>query len=281
MDNKYYATEQTIENYVCSLIDILGQKEELLKLNSLSLEKDTKQIENIFQNTYSSKIAYFRDFLDRSVNLINDYKVIKTENFSSNNIRSYSFSDLIVSYVSLRDDVNKLQFEGMYYLLVANGITFLEMLSKSIPLRGGIDIGIGISIANNEIYGSVILNPYLLESTVASSIRLVVGEKLYEYIASTANNQIEANESIDSNINWAKKCLAIIKKDTDGSYILDYLSEPFRTLCGSESFEKSCRESYTFLTTQCSKYKKEYNFSVAKKYDSAIKYFKDNGIITV
>ena len=77
-----------------------------------------------------------------------------------------SFSDLITSYVLLGNDKHKLQFEGIYFLLLSNGEVFLKMLANKVALRGGIDIGMGIQNSENEIYGTALLNPYILCSIV-------------------------------------------------------------------------------------------------------------------
>lgn len=261
---------QTVETYVCSLMDILGQKEKLLKLNQLDFKDDLDKVKEILDETYGS-IEKFRQHLNNCSDWINQIKNkhnLKTS-FTSNDIKVHSFSDLVITFTSLRDDSHKLQFESIYFLLVCNGIIFLQMLSENIALRGGVDMGIAIN-HNDEIYGNALLNPYLLESNVAKSIRIVIGEELYRYIEATASSTVESNESLDYNIKYAQMCKRLIKKDSDGIYILDYLTTPFNEL---DNFEFHSKKAKLFLENKSEELKKQMNYDVAKKYDMAIKYF--------
>jgi len=254
--------KETIEFYVLSLIDILGQKKELLKLDELSskISINQQEINSIFNNTYGT-IKKFRKHMNEAMGWLNKIKNETQNNFNSNNLEVNSFSDLITSYVSLRDDNNTIQFEGIYFLLFGNGLVFLQMLSEKKPLRGGIDIGLGIKHNNNEIYGNALSKAYYLESEVSKSIRIVIGNSLYKYISDTASADIESNDLLDYNIYWAKKCLEIIKQDVDKEYIINYLSKPFKEI---ESFEYHYNNALNFIELEMNKFKtqekeKEFN----------------------
>jgi hypothetical protein len=41
----------------------------------------------------------------------------------------------------------------------------------------------------NELYGSALLNSYIIESKVTKSIRIVIGQTLYNYIQETSSNE--------------------------------------------------------------------------------------------
>ena len=254
--------KETIESYVLSLIDILGQKKELLKLNEVSSKPSTNQqeIQNIFNNTYGT-IKKFRKHMNEAMEWLNKVRNENKSHFNSNNLEVNSFSDLITSYVSLRDNNDTIQFEGIFFLLFGNGLVFLQMLSEKKPLRGGIDIGLGIKHNNNEIYGNALSKAYYLESKVSKSIRIVIGSSLYKYISDTASADIESNDSVDYNIYWAKKCLEIIKQDVDKEYIINYLSKPFKEM---EFFEYQYNNALNFIELEMNKFKtqekkKEFN----------------------
>ncbi|RBQ31138.1 hypothetical protein CRU92_08175 [Arcobacter sp. FW59] len=265
-----------IEQFVCSLIDILGQKQTLETLRCC--EKDFKsniyEIYDIFSKTYKN-IERFRAYTSHSTDFVNKLK--NKHNIDtgiiSNPIEIKSFSDLITSYVSIRfDSEKKVQFQGIYFLLFSNCMTFLQMLSDGIPLRGGIDIGIGIKTEENEIYGNALVKAYNLETNVATSIRLVIGKDLYNYIDSISKGEIESNEITDYNIAYAKLCQNIIIQDCDGEYILDYLSEEFKDM---ENFDSFVSKAKNFLKQ---KYEKNKDIqSVSKKYLRALKYFESKG----
>ena len=264
--------------YVCSLIDILGQTEKLSQLNGVYFESDENKdkVVSIFRKTYGI-VKKFRKYTDESITFVNQIKenYQLKNHFSSNQIEMKSFSDLITSYVLLGNDKHKLQFEGIYFLLLSNGEVFLKMLANKVALRGGIDIGMGIQNSENEIYGTALLNPYILESKVSKSIRLVIGQELYNYINLTTQSEVKSSLSNDYNMKYALLCKKLIKQDSDGEYILDYLSDEFFVM---ESFQDYSKQAKEFLDTKYNELKIKKQFEVAKKYQQAIKYFENNGI---
>ena len=260
--------------YVCSLIDILGQKEKLMKLNDISLDESI----SIFQQTYGN-VNKFREYTNDSISFVNQIKSKHNlkNSFTSNPIEMKSFSDLITNYVLLGNGKHKhkLQFQGIYFLLLSNCEVFLKMLANGIALRGGIDLGMAIKNDENELYGSALLNSYILESKVAKSIRIVIGQPLYNYIQETSSNEDFNDELLDLNIRYAQLCKKLIKQDTDGEYILDYLSDEFSQM---ESFTIYYEKAKQFLDSEYSNLRIKQQFEVAKKYQQAIKYFENSGI---
>jgi len=264
--------DKNIEYYVLSMLDILGQKEKLIKLNKLKLSDEQTNIKSLFEETYGS-IKKFRTHMTEAMGWLNEITTNNPNNtFGSNDIKVNSFSDLVTSYVSLRDDNDTLQFQGIYFLLMGNGLVFLQMLSENKPLRGGIDVGLGIKHNGDEIYGSALSNAYYLESTVAKSIRVVIGKTLYEYIDDVASDEITSNKATYYNIYWAKECLKLIKKDSDGDgeYILDYLSEKIQEM---ERFEGHYLNAKNFIESKMKEFTLSHQEKEYKKYESAFKYF--------
>lgn len=267
---------ETVESYVCSLIDILGQKEKLLQLNGINLKDNLKFSSKIFSETYGI-IKKFRSYTQDSILLFNQLKNkhSRQSGFTSNPIEVKSFSDLITSFVSLRDDKHRLQFEAVYFLLISNCEVFLKMLADGIALRGGIDIGFAIKTEENELYGNALLNPYILESKVSNSIRIVIGQEVYSYIESVSHEEVQSNDSLDYNIAYAKLCKKLITKDSDGEYILHYLSDELKEM---ESFGEISQKAKNFLIDKHNELKIKNQFDIAKKYQQAIKYFEICGI---
>lgn len=264
--------KEQIGFYVCSLVDILGQKEKLLKLNDISLAESTP----IFRQTYGN-VKKFRKYTNDSISFVNEIKSKHNfkNSFTSNPIEMKSFSDLITSYILLGNNEHKLQFQGIYFLLLSNCEVFLKMLADGIALRGGIDLGMAIKNDENELYGSALLNPYIIESKVAKSIRIVIGQPLYNYIQETSSNEDFNDELLDLNIRYAQLCKKLIKQDTDGEYILDYLSDEFSQM---ESFTIYYEKAKQFLDSEYSNLRIKQQFEVAKKYQQAIKYFENSSI---
>ncbi|MEK6756599.1 MAG: hypothetical protein AABZ02_10660 [Bacteroidota bacterium] len=64
------------------------------------------------------------------------------------------------------------------------GLSALSLLSlaQGIPWRAGVDVGIGVEILPNEVYGPALLSAYTLESRMAEYPRILVGRGLVDYL---------------------------------------------------------------------------------------------------
>ena len=270
--------EEIIKFYVCSLIDILGQKEKLIQLDGLNSQKDKEYINSVFKQTYGV-VKKFREDMKNSTDFFNELKAKNALNtsFSSNNIEIKAFSDLIISYLSLENNQNDLKSKAIYLLLISNCEVFLNLLANGVALRGGIDIGMAIKTEEDEIYGTALLKPYILESKIAKSIRIVIGQELYNHIQHVISLSEDSNKSTEykHNVIFAKLCMKLIKQDSDGEYILDYLSDEFKKM---ESFQELSKKAKLFLDTQYNDLRLKSQFEIAKKYQQAIKYFEANDI---
>lgn len=215
----------TVETYALSFVDILGQKAKLEQLNDNSLNK--KEIQKIFKETFGA-VKEFRNCFTSTFEIIEKKSISSEKKYSSNQLKTDSFSDLMTNYVSLRNDINLLPLKGIYSLMLATGGTFLQMLSIGIPVRGAIEVGKGIIHTLNghdELYGSALSEAYSLESK-AEYPRIIIGKFLYEHVEIIASD-IATSDTDKINQKYAIKCLDMISTDYDGCYILNYLSSAF------------------------------------------------------
>ncbi len=265
MDNN-----KAIEWYAVSFLDILGQKNELSKLNNESLT-DEEVIASI-NYTYGN-IQKLRNNIQKTYETFDK----KTITNNSNKIKINSFSDAVVNYVSIRNDINKIPLNGIYNLLLANGYIFLSELYNNITIRGGIDIGRGIEFNTNgynELYGTALSNPYFIESTIANYPRIVIGVRLYNYIYSHSQYS-GINQEKNINKEMAKLSLKLIIKDIDGEYILHYLSNTYKSL---EGFNDLSTKAKTFVDNQLIIFNKKQSIKEYEKYKKLIKYFETYGV---
>ena len=265
-----YKTEQVI----LAFVDILGQKNELNKLNKENLS-DT-DIQNIFQNT-TGNIENLRTELMGLFELINtqNYNIIENEKVS-NDLEIESFSDLVIGYISLNQDKDNLGVYGLaiYRLFESMNLLFISLLAKGIKIRGAIDIGIATRLENNSIYGQPLANAYSLESKVADYPRIIVSSKLYKFIedkiAETNNVQTEK-----ANNKFLKETQLLIKQDIDGMYIINYLSDKSISLYKEQDNTKLIFQAlYEILIEYRTLFNKQ-NSKLAKRYTHLIYYFGD------
>jgi hypothetical protein len=214
----------TIEWYALSFIDILGQANALKQLNDESLSPD--EVKKIIDNTYG-KVKKFREVFSKTFAVVIK-RSLGDGDLDSNELKSDSFSDLIIHYVSLKTEQKQLPLKGIYTLMLATGGSFLQMLSDGIFVRGAIEIGRGIEhqiSGSNELYGSALSNAYQLEQQ-AGYPRIVIGEKLYKHLVGVADAKPNSKKE-EINVGYAKSCLSMIVQDCDEQYVLNYLSKEF------------------------------------------------------
>lgn len=258
-------TEQ-IGHYVCALVDILGQKSELNKLDSIvNLQTQHREVLCIFKNTYG-RVKQFRELLSNSSKYFN---TIAKPCSDSPQIKIGFFSDLIISYLSLSKNGKDVDICRLRHMLISLSEVFLNMLANRIALRGGVDIGVAIESQEGQLYGSALSKAYCLESEVAQSIRIVVGQELVDLLN-------EASEDTNDEISdHAKFSLSLIKKDYDGVYILDYLAKFFRQ---ASSFDDRASRAKSFLEDEANRLRKSCDYKIASKYEKALIYFSDSGV---
>jgi hypothetical protein len=126
---------------------------------------------------------------------------------------------------------------GISYLLKTCGLIFLMSLFFERLLRAGIDIGGGVELKNDEIFGPALIKAYKLEKK-AKYPRIIIGDSLIEYLETQkAGNISTYNQSVEDIQRCqriAAGCLDLIENDKnfvenekDSFYILDYLNEEF------------------------------------------------------
>lgn len=257
---------EKIGYYVCALVDILGQKVELNKLDNIqSINIQREDVLKVCQHTYGN-VKKLRKSISESGTHFNGVAKSCSE---SPEIKSTFFSDLIVMYLSLSKDGEALDICKLKFMLLSLAEVFLGMLAKGIPLRGGVDIGIAIESSDGQIYGRALSKAYDLESNVAQSIRIVIGQELVDLLDEAAS---------DSKCDYyddATFCLLFIKKDTDGVYILDYLAKSFHELSG---FVNLTSKAKAFLEREHNNFRKCGDYKTASKYEKALKHFETSGI---
>ncbi len=265
--------------YCVACIDIMGVTSELAPFSNIEfiLDKDKhEEFDKVigplvdFIQTFRS---YFRSFFSDLDEL--DYK-LKVAFFSDSFFLGIPFGEEIYSSSKHAPII-----EGISYLLKTCGFIFLYSLYHERVFRGGIDIGGGVELENEEVFGPALIKAYELEREKAKYFRIVIGDSLIKYL----EDQKKGNKSIpfqpDDDIQKcqiiASECLNLMTKDKDGYYILDYLNEEFLKmwrqsdkLDSGMKFEEIIESSFQFVEQKLKEIKCNHNLK--KKYEYLLKY---------
>ena len=274
-----------IVNYCVSFIDLLGQKSEYKNEGLLPKCESTEEKEKFkikVQNTIG-KIDSMQCDADNFVNKVLNYRSPEIEMLPPNQIDTYNkikevhlsiqgWSDGLVYFISLEEGDVKCPIQGVYIQLITNCYLCFSRLAKRIPLRGSMDIAWAAELHKGELYGAAVAKAYELESQVAQYPRIVVGQRVIDYIIINMNKP--ASNIFDKNDRtFAKICLDMLAQDFDGYYVAHYLGSAFRQMVTRNLHKDLYQASLNFIREQCKKWKDERNTKLSSRYSHLLSYF--------
>ena len=187
-------------------------------------------------------------------------------------LKHQRFSDGLMFYLSLADFRERSPVAGIYYLIVACANVLFSSLGAKTPIRGGIDVGTGMEINPNELYGPVMTKTYELESKIAQYPRVVVGDELINYLRSLERSE-EKGEKPEFERVMARVCLNLIMTDTDGFWAIDFLGDAVHQLLAHGNYQQLFSMAYQFVVEQLEESKKKRNTTLSFRYSQLLNYF--------
>lgn len=228
-------------NHFLAFLDLLGQKEELVKIEGIIAPPRTETKNAILLNTLRATVGriwkfrkFFSEFLKQFIehplenNISKAFEplILKMRGRSKINFQSFSDSIIIWTPIHLREDHEVANvLNSINGILGSIAMIVPYYLSQKIPIRGGIDIegGIAIEPDGNELYGPVLNRAYILESKCAEYPRVLVGKGLIDFL-----NYCEKIELKDKLIerychSASLECKKWIIADEDGREMIHFL----------------------------------------------------------
>ena len=108
--------------------------------------------------------------------------------------------------------------QGLYILLLSLSMLARDLLSKGILIRGGVSIG-EIYHSDRTVFGPALIDAITLENKIAVYPRILLSDKITQSIKQSCLG----DNSTDSK--FGNGCYVLMKRDFDGFYHLDYLSD--------------------------------------------------------
>lgn len=260
-------------------IDLMGQQEHLRKLTSLPSKNNPEQYQelvNTLKSTYGAVNSmrqsfnkFFEGFGKKSINpkrIPKDKRKLLKE-LDSNPIRFHQFSDFVAGFLSLRTDKGKkLPMQGIYGLIGATAAASLTSLASGHPIRGGLDIGIGIELKQDEIYGASLARAYALESHIANYPRVVIGEELNKYLIQSSN-QPQIDEITKASAQLANHCIKMLAIDDDGYAFIDFMGKVARDNAKDAGIgPELVQKAYDFVVQSSGEFQNKRESKIAFKY---------------
>jgi hypothetical protein len=277
-------SRKTVGWYFVAFIDVLGQRHLLREMRDIPEKTDQKEMgefiallkktvgtvtgmRDLFHNFFEGLSGYKFDlspFTPEQQKILSQVK--------SNPLKSHMFSDSVLLYFPLRDDVNKVPVGGVYSALAAAASTSIVMLASGHAIRGGIDVGVGIELSDTEVYGSALSRAYELERRTAQYPRIVLGDSLITYIQSKRSIS-RGDFFAAANKITAELCAKLIAIDADGVPFLDYLGEGFKQHIAKDSITDIVKKAYDFVMQESSRCQETRDSKLAFRYTLLRNYF--------
>ena len=186
-------------NYCISFVDILGQRDEYKGEGFLPqskneieffLNKIKKTINPIYTLQKDSSKYWERALSYKGTlkNTLSEAQQKQYDQIREIKVNQQRWSDGMVFFVALNQENVKCPITGVFYILgVVGGLCFVG-LSRKHPIRGSLDISWGVELHPGELYGAAVANAYEIESKVAQYPRIVIGERVVDYLNSCLQN---------------------------------------------------------------------------------------------
>lgn len=274
-----------IVNYCVSFIDLLGQRLEYKNEGLLPKYESTEEKEKFkikVQNTIG-KIDFLQLSADIFLNGVLNYKSPEREMLSPDRKAIYDkikevrlnrqrWSDGLVYFISLEEGKVQCPIQGVYIQLITNCYLCFFGLANRIPLRGSMDIAWAAELHKGELYGAAVAKAYELETCVAQYPRIVVGQRVIDYIIINMNKPA-SNIYDEVDKKFAKICFDMLAQDFDGYYVAHYLGGVFQQMVTSNLHNDLYQASLNFIREQCKKWKDERNIKLSSRYSHLLSYF--------
>jgi hypothetical protein len=187
-------------------------------------------------------------------------------------IGTQRWSDGLITFSSLGDATMKCRTNSIFGMLSVAGCLCLMGLATKNPIRAGIEVAWAVEIHPGELSGAALARAYELESEVAKYPRVVVGPEIKRYLELHAGS---AEQDVFSQLDHdqALLCLSMLKVDTDGATIVDYLGSAFSITMPSSIREELVSRALRFVNEQLAKHNNSGDNKLVDRYQQLLSYF--------
>jgi hypothetical protein len=263
-----------LRHYFVAFLDVLGQRDELRSLKWPRTDEERVATARTLERTAGFVLELrksFEEFFDeqaRPTGLLDglpEAALRQAQLWRKSTVSHRGMSDSIVITVPLSNENDHCNSLGSTFsaMFAAAGV-FVISLSQQRALRAGLDVGVGVEIAPNEIYGAGPERAYRLESRVASWPRILVGPDLWNYLSS-AESQLPNTASGQLAKQFASAAMSLVTVSEDGHRMLDFLGQGVRSITDGLPLE-AIRAAYDFVRQEEQRFLDAGDLKLAPRY---------------
>lgn len=259
--------------YLVAYLDVQGQRERFRKLKVPTTDAEAQAVSEVVLET-----AGFVDSLrDQLRDELRDFEERVSKSWGlleSLQPKFTAFSDSLVMSIPLWNPNDLTSITKIYSILSAASNAMTTCFSKGHALRGGIEIGLASELESGEVYGTALLEAYLLESCRAKYPRIVIGDELWKFL-SIGVSECDSNKApkLEKICELIKKSVAFTCFDGDGRRVLDYLGKFVRSIALPGAASNVIEPAYKFVVAEHEKWVANGDTKLGERYAQLRKYF--------
>ena len=268
--------QKSVANYCACFIDLLGQRNALKDQGLLTESEPTPEFMKIVRSSVGAiedlqiQAESFRQQDNGEFSRRDELSPTDQELYDQMReavAKQQRWSDGLVYYTSLARSASPCPMNAVLEIFfLAGTLCFLGLTNRQ-PIRGAIEVSWGVELHENELYGAVVANSYVLESEIAQYPRIVIGDWTYDYLNAHLQAEISSEDKLGLfNQGCAQRCLNMISVDKDGYRFLDYLGTEFTASVTRSEATDLFHEAYVFICQQYDEHKKTRNSKLAQRY---------------
>ena len=271
------------DHFLVAFIDVLGQSNKILenstypptekalikmKQNLLETSEYVMSLRDAFRNHFK-KYRKLKDVLE---GLPKKQRKIE-QIMGTYSAELLGVSDSVIISVPLENKTdNCIPMNNILATFKGICLIYNIALASHKPIRGGIDIGWGTRLSQNEVYGSALVKAYSLETKEAGYPRIIVGESLWKYINYVENLKSKTEFGIRA-VKIAKQCKGFVVDDHDDKHILDVIGKAANSSVTSINPEL-VKDGYHHIVAFQLECKQKGDKKLASRYKLLENYFK-------
>lgn len=245
------------DHFLVAYIDVLGQSNKILENSTYPpTKKEFKKIKDNLSETSEYVISlreafrkHFKKYrkLKGALDGLSEKQKQNEQIMQTFSAELRGVSDAVIITVPLENKTdNCIPVNNILATLQGICLIYNIALAQHKPIRGGIDVGWGTRLAQDEVYGSALVKAYTLETEKAKYPRIIIGESLWKYINYVENFKPTTKYGTRAKI-LAKRCKDLIVKDSDKMYILDVIGKAVKSSGTNVSCEL-VKEAYDYVS---------------------------------
>jgi hypothetical protein len=280
-------TKLDYRNYLIGFLDALGQSTVLRQFGVLheadlealqeTLHKDVQHIRNVRR-----VLAKFYENAGAPSPLLDSVPDAEKQRIlalrdAAGYFRAFSDSLVLVVPIS-KDDQYRASLLGVWRAVLAGAAFLGASLANRKPLRGGIDLAIGVDISSppgpgispGEIYGPALAHAYHFESQIAEYPRIIVGGRLQRFLTVIANCEELTTQGGQLARTFARKTMDFFVLDKDGYLVVDFIGPAVHEFKGLTP--ELVAAMYGFAKTELQRFRENGDAKLVARYQRLVDY---------